>query len=211
MYNTGMKTILFATTNPSKLLRFKNFLRDLDLNILSLQDLGYKIEEPKEKGNTPVEIAINKAKYYYDNLKIKYPVVTQDDTMEYLNIPELKDVQLSIKGPVVKEYGEFSVDNAIKYYTNLAKKYGGKIKIRYNYGFGICSDNILKGEDAELNCYLVSEQSKLILPGYPLSAISKVIVNNKEVFYSDMTLEEQVMSDEDLARAVKYLLSEMKE
>jgi inosine/xanthosine triphosphate pyrophosphatase family protein len=103
-----MKKVLFATTNKNKIVRLKNFLRDTDLEIISLSDLNYKIDEPEEIGKNPIEIAQNKASYYWENLVDKVPVIAQDDTIEFLGVPELKSPRLSIKSPVIKMYGEFN-------------------------------------------------------------------------------------------------------
>lgn len=115
-----MKKVLFATTNNNKISRLKNFLKDIEIEIISLSDLTYQINEVKETGETPVEIAINKAKYYYDNLKEKMPVITQDDTIEFLGVTELTSPRLTIKNLVIETFGEFNDDFAFKYYTNLA-------------------------------------------------------------------------------------------
>jgi len=204
-----MKKVLFATTNSNKISRLKNFLKDEEVEILSLSDLDYQINEPEEIGNTPVEIAVNKAKHYWDNLKLKMPVIAQDDTIEFFDVPELSTPRLSIKKPVTEKYSEFNDDNAIKFYTELAKKYGGKISMRFNYGFGLCDVNTTVGKDATLSCVLVNEVSKTVNPGYFLTAIIKLIVDNEDVFYSEMTSEQQAIADNDLANAVKFLLSKL--
>lgn len=205
-----MKDVLFATTNSNKITRLRNFLKTKNINILTLTDLDYSIREPEEKGNTPLEIAINKAKYYFDNLHDKLPVIAQDDTIEFMDVPELMDPRLSIKQPVADKYGEFNDENAIKFYTELASKYGGRISMRFNYGFALCNKDILEGNPALLNCTLVSEVSSVINPGYFLTAIIKLVVGGKEIFYSEMTPEQQAEADESLANAVDILLSKLK-
>jgi len=204
-----MKQVLFATTNNNKISRLKNFLVDIDVEILSLSDLDYQINEPEEVGKTPVEIAVNKAKHYWDNLKVKMPVIAQDDTIEFFNVPELSEPRLSIKKPVIEKYAEFNDGNAIKYYTELAGRYGNKINMRFNYGFGLCDKDICIGKDAKLDCVLVNEISKTITPGYFLTAIIKLSVNNQDVFYSEMSLGQQAIADSDLSTAVRFLLSKL--
>ncbi|MEI6462993.1 MAG: non-canonical purine NTP pyrophosphatase [bacterium] len=204
-----MKTILFATTNKNKVARIKNFMKGEDVKILSLEDLDYKIEEPEEKGNTPVEIAKNKARYYYDNLKEKYIVMSQDETIQFFNIPELSKPILSIKKPVIYKYGEFSDQKAIELYSDLAKKHKGKIDMQFNYGFAICDGNKLIGKKATLKCTLVSEICNKILPGYFLASIIKLDMNGKQKYYIEMSDKELISADKDLFRAVKLLLDEI--
>ena len=202
-----MKTILFATTNPAKLDRFKRFIKGVDINVKFLKDLGYVILEPEEVGDTPVEIAMNKAKHYYDHLKEKIPVVAQDDTMEYIGIPELRGKQLSIKGPVIEKYGIFTPENSVKYYTELAHKYGGSINIKYNYGFGLCFNNLFKGESAHLDCVLVDKKNNITVDGYPMAAIVKKEVDGKQYYSSEMTENQHIKADHNLIQAVKTLLT----
>ncbi len=201
-----MKTILFATTNKNKIARLKNFIQNDKLNIISLDELGYHINEPEESGSTPSQIAANKALYYWSKLKVKIPVLAQDDTIEFLGVKELAGKRLSIKTPVVKEYGEFNDENAIKFYTSIANKYGGEIKMRFNYGFAICVDGKAKSRKAVLNCKLVNQVSKIIDPGYFLTSIMRVEIDNKIVFYSELSLDQQARIDNSLARAVSFLL-----
>ena len=56
-------TVLIGTTNPSKVERFKSLLSDCNLTFYTLKDLKIT-EEPEEKGRTPEENAIRKAKFY---------------------------------------------------------------------------------------------------------------------------------------------------
>lgn len=55
--------LLIATTNPGKLVEFKNFLADLPLQLLSVSDLGIS-EKPIENGETFKANAIIKARFY---------------------------------------------------------------------------------------------------------------------------------------------------
>ena len=55
--------VLIGTTNPSKVERFKSLLSDCNLTFYTLKDLKIT-EEPEEKGKTPEENAILKAKFY---------------------------------------------------------------------------------------------------------------------------------------------------
>ena len=61
-YGENMK-ILIGTTNPAKVGRFAEFLKDCDVEFYTLRDL-HITAEPDEKGNTPEENAIIKAKFY---------------------------------------------------------------------------------------------------------------------------------------------------
>lgn len=96
-----MRKILFATTNKNKVGRLKNFLGDDRFEFLTLDDLGYTIEEPDETKDTPLAIAMEKAKYYFDKLTDTMPVISQDDTI-VMKINNVEERILSIKKPVEK-------------------------------------------------------------------------------------------------------------
>jgi len=116
-----MKKILFATTNQQK---FKRLSLLTQTKLVSLSDLKYQIKEPEEIGKDTLDIAILKARHYYSCLKEKMPVLTQDDTLK-LQVKPKDDPGSHIKEPVIKKYGQFTDENAIEYYINLVKKYGG--------------------------------------------------------------------------------------
>lgn len=202
-----MRKILFATTNHNKISRLKNFLgNNNEFEILSFADLNYVIPEPDEFGTGPVQIAENKAKYYWEHLRVKYPVLTQDDTIEFIKNPELAQSLLSIKDPVIEKYGKFTDLLAIEYYLSIAKKYGGKVEMRFNYGFALYSDGLLRGAKANIACALVDEVSEIVPPGYFLTAITKAYVGGKDIYFSEMTVAEKADVDCDLAKAVNSLL-----
>ncbi|MFZ5845715.1 MAG: non-canonical purine NTP pyrophosphatase [Patescibacteria group bacterium] len=58
-----MKKLLIATTNPGKLGEIRQFLSDLPLALVGLNDLGIK-DRVEETGKTFTENAIIKAKFY---------------------------------------------------------------------------------------------------------------------------------------------------
>ena len=55
--------VLVGTTNPSKLMHFRELLAGCDARLLSLTDLGIT-DDPNETGGTPEENARIKAAFY---------------------------------------------------------------------------------------------------------------------------------------------------
>lgn len=76
--------LLIGSHNPAKVNEYKKYLSDLDLEIVSLNDLNIKEEAP-ENGKTFKENAIKKAKFYHDLTSLM--VVTDDSglTIDALN------------------------------------------------------------------------------------------------------------------------------
>lgn len=70
-----MPKLLIATTNPAKAREYKEFLTDLNCEIISLVDLK-KFVPVKEIGSTFEENAVLKAKGYYT--QTNYPAIADD-------------------------------------------------------------------------------------------------------------------------------------
>lgn len=201
-----MKKILFATTNKQKVRRL-SFLTPVKL--LSLSDLPYEIIAPKEVGEDALDIAILKARYYWKSLKEKIPVITQDDTLKLEVSPE-DDPGNSIKEPVVKRYGEFNDTNAIKYYSDLSKKYGGTIPMYFEYGHAIClsdGEEMIKARKSKLAGQLVVEpHENETTKGYFLAALMQVKIDGKWKYYSELNEMELISCDSGIAESLAKIL-----
>lgn len=204
----NIRKILFATTNENKIKRIKKLIDDSNIELLTLNDLDIVIEEPEELGVNVLEIAKNKANYYWEKTEGKYPVLTQDDGMDFLgNVPPEEDPGASIKKPVVREYGEFNVNNAIAYYSKLADKYGGEIDFVFRYGHGFIDENGLKGASSKLEAKLSKEPKGIDQVGkYPLRALTKLKIGDVYMYSVDASDEEKAQADNDLKRALLELL-----
>jgi len=203
-----IKKILFATTNKQKA-KILSLLTPVKL--LSLADLPYSILEPEEIGNDALDISITKARHYWNFLKEKMPVLSQDDTLE-LEVDEKDNPGNHIKDPVVKKYGEFTDKNAIQYYTELAQKYGGTIPMYFKYGHTLCFEDkgeiMLKARTSKLVGRIVTKaKENESTNGYFLSAIMQVKIDNGWKYYSELTQDELVRVDSGIAGSLKELLS----
>jgi hypothetical protein len=204
----NIRKILFATTNENKINRIKKLIDDPNIELITLNDLDFTIEEPEELGADVLEIAKNKANYYWEKIEGKYPVLAQDDGMDFLgNVAPEEDPGASIKAPVVREYGEFNVANAIAYYSKLADKYGGEIDFVFRYGHGYVDGNGLKGASSKLEAKLSKDPKGIEQVGkYPLRALTKFKIGDIYVYSIDASEEEKVQADNDLRRALLELL-----
>jgi XTP/dITP diphosphohydrolase len=73
-----MKKILIGTGNPAKINAYKQFLKDLNLELVTSKDLN--IEEPAEDADSFEKQAIEKAKYYFE--KTGLPTIADDGGFE---------------------------------------------------------------------------------------------------------------------------------
>lgn len=202
--------ILFASTNQNKVNRIKKLIKDVNINFISLADLDYKIEEPEENGSDGVENAIIKARYYFDKLKIKIPVLTQDDTLFLFGVSEEDNPKKDIKLPIIKKYGQFTDDYAYQYYSNLIRKYDKEyLDFEFRYGHAICYGDVLEGSSSILPGRLCAQINSTKTPGYFISDMMKVNLGNNWEYYSNLSDEELVDQDKDIKRSVNFLLSKL--
>lgn len=200
--------ILFATTNQNKVSRIRKLIKNNDINLISLVDLDYKIEEPDENGKDGVENAIIKAKYYYQKLKIKIPVLTQDDTLFLSEVSEEDNPKKDIKLPVIKKYGQFTDEFAYQYYSDLIKKYNPEhIDMEFKYGHAICGENFLEGSESSLPGRLYAQINTTRTPGYFLADMMKVSIGGEWEYYSVLSEEELIQQDSDIKRSINNLLT----
>ena len=201
--------ILIATTNQNKVIRIKRLFKNIAF--ISLSDLDYKIEEPDENGKDGVENAIIKAKYYYDHLKEKLPVLAQDDTLFLDEVSEEDNPKKDIKLPIIKKFGKFSDDNAYQYYSNLVKKYEKEyLELEFRYGHAICSENFLEGSASKIpNGRLYAQVSSNKAPGYFFNAMTKMNINGEWKYYSDLSEEDLINLDSDFKRSISSLFEKL--
>src|SRR5271168_5514848 len=64
-----MRRLLIATTNPAKLAEYRLLLRDLELELVSLGEVGIA-DAPEESGATFAENALIKARFYFARARI---------------------------------------------------------------------------------------------------------------------------------------------
>ena len=210
-----MKKIVVATTNKNKVKRMKALLKDLDYEVVSLSDVSNeKMDEPKEIGLTPTDIAIEKALHYLKYLPNDTIVLSQDDTLVMEGIKEEDNPGMHIKRPVIEKYGKFTDEFAAGYYKSLAEKYGGSIPIFFKYGHAIAIKNTSErtvtkvvSAESELKLKLVNKIYKLEkTPGYFLAALLEANVNGKWIPYNDLDDNTLVELDVDLYNSICTLL-----
>ena len=189
-----MKQIIFATNNPTKAKRFSKSLLEKEINVISLRDIGIKINI-KEDGKDVVENALKKARECHDVTgKI---AIGMDDSLYLENVPEDEQPGLFVRrvdGKVLED------DEMIEHYISLVKKYGkrGKLNAKWIYGLAVVNED---GEEStytwtKKGFYLVDKPSRKINPGYPLNSISKYECNNK--YFTDITeKDKEKMSDNE--------------
>lgn len=166
--------ILIGTTNPSKVKRFEELLAGNNMEFCTLKDLGIE-SEPQERGLTPEENAVIKAKYYgqfFDR------VICNDSGLYFDNLPLTDDRQpgLNIRTPGGRE--RLDDEEMIAYYSELIKSLGGKVNAYYLdgiavYNHGRIASYMENGEATRQSVfYMVDRPSANRHPGWPLDSLS---------------------------------------
>lgn len=195
-----MKKVLFATENESKVRRFKEKLLKNGIEIITINDIGKKIDVI-ENGNNAIENALIKARAYADI--IDFPVFAMDDNLYIDKIPDDKQPGMYVRRVNGKRLSD---DEMIEYYSNLAHEYGddGRLSCKWIYGIAVINNGVeYEYTWSNSDFYMIDKASDKINPGYPLNSIS---INKKlNKYFTDMTLEDKKSVKEDESHVIDFL------
>ncbi len=166
--------VLFATTNPAKVKKYKEKLEEKGIELITLKDLDFKIDI-NENGKNAIENAYIKAKAYYNATKM--PTIGMDNNLFIDGLPEEKQPGTHVRRINGKELND---DEMIEHYTNLVKEYGNKLTAKWVYGMVVCSNNGVKEYSwSKSHFYFIDKPCEKRNPGYPLDSISIIPEYNK--------------------------------
>lgn len=195
-----MKKILFAAENESKVKRFKKGLLENNIEMISIKDLGKKIDV-EENGKNAIENAIIKARAYA--AICDYPVLAMDDNLYIDHIPEDKQPGMFVRRVNGKRLSD---QEMIEYYSNLAHTYGenGKLTCRWVYGIAVICNGVEKTYTwSKEDFYIVDKPSNKIDPGYPLNSLSIHIKLNK--YFTEITEDDKKDTKENERDVIDFI------
>ena len=182
--------VLFATTNPAKIKRYSEKLKEKNIEILTIKDLGINLK-PEETGKNAIENAYIKAKTYYDATKII--TIGMDNNLFIEGLPDEKQPGTYVRRINGKELND---DEMIEYYTKLVKEYGGKLTAKWIYGMVIYNGKEVKQYSwSKSHFYLIDKPCQKRNPGYPLDSMSIMPECNK--YFVDLTEEDRNKNKEN--------------
>jgi len=161
--------LLFGTKNISKIRHLQGVCHGLPFEI---QGIPSHLEDVEETGNYHYENARLKASYYYS--QIKQPVFSCDSGLYFDEVTDEEQPGIKIRRP----YGDrLTDDQMIEYYSNLAKKYGGRLTARYRNAICLVVDQDHIYEYAGLDIgsepfYIVDKPHDIRREGFPLDSLS---------------------------------------
>ena len=193
-----MLKILYGTTNKGKLQAMEKSVRQLDIEIIGLNDLNCKLPLIEECGRTPLENAEIKARAYFEEFHI--PVFSCDSGLYFDELTDEEQPGIHVRRVNGKELND---DEMIQYYSTLAGKYGGKITGRYrNAIYFILDENhhylSMDMSIATEPFVLVTKPHVKRVEGFPLDSLSIDIETGK--YYYDIEVKDVSTSVDDGVR-----------
>ena len=197
--------VLFATTNPAKVKKYKDSLKERGIELITIKDLDYKLPID-ENGKNAIENAYIKAKTYYDKTKI--PTIGMDNNLFIEELPEERQPGTHVRRINGKELND---EEMIEYYTNLVKENGGKLTAKWVYGMVICSDKgVNKFSWSKDHFYFVNKPCEKRNPGYPLDSMTIVPEFNK--YLVELTEEDKMKykKQDNIDDVIKFITNSVK-
>ena len=198
--------VLFATTNPAKVKKYKDLLAEKGIELITIKDLDFKLPID-ENGKDAIENAYIKAKTYYDKTKI--PTIGMDNNLFIEELPEEKQPGTHVRRINGKELND---EEMIEYYTNLVKENGGKLTAKWVYGMVICSrKSVNKFTWSKDHFYFVDKPCEKRNPGYPLDSISVMPESNKYWLEYPEEYRKQYNEKDNVEEVVQFIINSVKE
>lgn len=176
--------VLFATTNPAKVKKYREELARKNIELITLKDLKLNIHV-EENGKDAIENACIKAKAYYEVTRIT--TIGMDNNLFIEELPKEKQPGTHVRRVNGKELND---EEMIEYYTNLVRENGEKLTVKWVYGMAIYDGKEIKTHTwSKDHFYFIDKPSSQRNPGYPLDSISIVPEFNK--YLVELTDEEK--------------------
>ncbi len=194
--------VLFATTNPAKVGKYKKALEEKGIELITIKDLNFKLNI-EENGKDAIENAYIKAKAYYEATKI--PTIGMDNNLFLEGLPDEKQPGTHVRRVNGKELND---DEMIEYYTNLVKENGGKLTAKWVYGMVICNTiGTHKYLWSKEHFYFVDKPCEKRNQGYPLDSIS--IIPKFDKYLVELTDEDkkQYKEEDNIDDVIEFIIS----
>ena len=197
--------VLFATTNPAKIKKYAEKLKENNIEVLTIKDLGINLK-PEETGKNAIENAYIKAKAYYDKTKI--PTIGMDDCLFIEEISEEEQPGTNVRRVNGKRLND---EEMIEHYTKLVKKYGNKLTAKWVYGMVVCTDKgVSKFTWSKDDFYLVEKPIEKRNVGYPLDSISVIPETGK--YFAELVerKNKKYKKKESIEKVINFIVESLK-
>lgn len=187
--------LIYGTGNQAKLNAMRDMLKELRIDIISINDLNYNWPEIEESGNNPLENARIKALEYYKTCRS--PVFSCDSGLYIKGLEEARQPGVHVRNV---DGRKLSDQEMVEYYAQIARSLGGSCIAGYRNAIClVMNDNTIceyMGDDISGEQFIISETPhKRREEGFPLDCLSIDIKTGK--YYYDLEGTEVVSSTEE--------------
>ena len=187
--------LLYGTTNKAKITVMENAVRELGIELISLNDLNSELPVIVENGKTPLENAEIKARAYYEAFHM--PVFSCDSGLYFDELEDEEQPGIHVRRVNGKELSD---EEMTEYYGSLAKERGGKLTGRYRNAIYFILDENSHYSSMDMSIatepfILVSKPHPKKVEGFPLDRLSKDIKTGE--YYYDLEEKEVSTNVED--------------
>jgi|688.fasta_scaffold39139_4 XTP/dITP diphosphohydrolase len=185
------KIVLFATHNPAKIKRFLENVKLQNCKLVSPQDLDLPKIDPEENGSSELENAKIKATAYFEISKVPSISLDTGFYVEGLQDSEQpgKHVQ-RIAGVLDTDSDEERFEKMSKYYTDIAKKFGGTAEAYFKDVFCVYNGKQYFYAEARREALLTTKIYQKDVH-FPIASVYKIPrLNNK--YYHQLNPEEML-------------------
>lgn len=206
--------VLFATHNPSKIERLKQYAsvpnveiitatelhlkQDHDLNNLNIADLIVD-----ENGADEIENAMIKAKAFYDLYNI--PAMSLDTGLYFEGVLDEEQPKQSVQGAAgveIHDEPEVKYNKMVKHYTELATKYGGSLKGYFLDVYGIWNGKVFDYVRAQRPILMTNKVNQKDV-NFPIASLYTV----NGIYHHDLSESQMVDYLQPSMTAVSELLT----
>lgn len=175
--------LLYATKNPAKIEAMRRRIAALGIELYGLDEMDMELPQIPETGKSPLENARQKAKAYFEILKV--PLFSCDSGLYFDNVPEEIQPGVNVRRVNNKRLDDREMQ---EYYIGLARKYGD-LTARYKNAICLVLDanRIYAAMDKSMESepfLMTSKPHPKSNPGFPLDSISVDIRTGR--YYYDL-------------------------
>lgn len=198
--------ILYGTTNPAKIKNMRTLLAGFDIELIGINELNMELPIIIEDGLSPMENARKKAEAYFKATGI--PVFSCDTGLyiEGLSVAEQpgmlvrrKHITNALCDDMQINKSDMTDEEMVDYYSNIAKKLGGKAYAWYENAICFilseteCYEK--QGGDLSSDHFILSETPhQKREEGFPLDCLS-VDIKSQKYYYDLPELQTELSSE----------------
>lgn len=162
-----MKKVLIASTNSGKVEIYRPIFNKLNIEVVTLNDFDMA-EAPEENGQTTVENALIKARYYHNLTNL--PTLANDSGLFIDKLSKEEQAGLFVRRDGIKELTD---QEMIARYIEKLNKVGGKSTGHWDVGLAIINEEGKEfTKQIKVKFLLTNTPSPIVKRGIPLDSIT---------------------------------------